>query len=102
MKREPIALRHMVPTSLGMNFAECFLLLDASLVEPQLRASMEHQIAMIANGDMAAYDVLADNLAMFSSLFRNFQQNLHRALHLFTQEKKSETGTTHSLLDFLK
>jgi hypothetical protein len=101
-ERSNIQLRHMVPTSLGMNFAEAFLLQNPSLVESKLRASMELQIASIANGSIDSYKVLNDNITLFRNLYYEFQLKLHRVLHLFTHEKKRNDCQTLSLMDFLK
>ena len=97
-----VVQRHMVPTSLGMDFAEHFLMLMPCLVESKLRASMENEIAMIASGEEECYVVLDRNLKVFSALFDEYQKGLHKSLFLFTIEKKAESSKSHSLLEFLK
>ena len=83
-----------------MNFAEAFLILDPSLVESKLRASMEKQISLVASGEMEGWAVLASNINLFRDLFFSFQMNLHRVLYLFTIEKRAKK-TQIALLDFL-
>jgi hypothetical protein len=73
----------MVPTVLGTRLVEAFLLLDASLVRPALRASMEAQVASIADGKAEAHVVLAENLDLFRNKFRAFQSRFDKAFHLF-------------------
>ncbi len=64
--------RFMVPTSLGIALVQAFDRCDASLVRPELRASMEQQVARIAVGEDRKDIVLERNLRVFHDKYRDF------------------------------
>ena len=94
-----IRIRHMVPTVLGSRLVEAFLLLDESLVRPALRASMESQVALIADGNAEASEVLSENLDLFRNKFRVFQSGFDKVFHLFDGSELRETPKLRGSVD---
>lgn len=64
--------RFMVPTPLGIALVQAFDRCDESLVRPELRASMEQQVAQIAAGQDRKDTVLERNLRVFHQKYENF------------------------------
>lgn len=93
-----IRIRHMVPTVLGRKLVEAFLMLDASLVRPALRASMETQVASIADGKAEARAVLAENLDLYRNKFRVFQSRFDKAFYLFDGSELRDAPTSRGVM----
>ena len=64
--------RFMVPTPLGVALVQAFDRCDESLVRPELRASMEQQVAQIAVGEDRKDIVLERNLRVFHDKYKDF------------------------------
>lgn len=64
--------RFMVPTPLGIALVQAFDRCDDSLVRPELRASMEQQVAQIAAGADRKDIVLERNLRVFVNKYERF------------------------------
>lgn len=70
------ASRHMVPTGLGCAMIGGFEKIDRELCEPAVRAFMERQVGMIADGSESLQDVLTQNLQLFHTKFLAFRDNM--------------------------
>mmetsp|Transcript_162017 Transcript_162017/g.519455 ORF Transcript_162017/g.519455 Transcript_162017/m.519455 type:complete len:912 (+) Transcript_162017:19-2754(+) len=75
--------RHMVPTGLGLAMIAGFERIDRELCEPTLRAFMERQVGMIADGSESLQDVLSQNLTLFNNKFLNFRDNMGQLEEFF-------------------
>jgi DNA topoisomerase III len=64
--------RTLVPTSLGVVLVHGYHLIDSDLVLPRVRAAIEEQCALIAQGKASKTDVVSHALAMFEAKFRWF------------------------------
>lgn len=87
--------RYLVPTSLGTSLLDLFGIVDceyeksaevgiaergspALLARPRIRALMEKEVRLIANGDLNKTECLDKNLAWFEARFREFESSLSR------------------------
>jgi hypothetical protein len=89
--------RFMVPTSLGIALVQAFDRCDDSLVRPELRASMEQQVARIAAGEDRKDIVLERNLHVFHDKYEDFvlPETFDRIVRpLFIDET-----ATHAIID---
>ena len=74
--------RYMVPTRLGVAMIACFETADPVLANPSLRAKMEKQITLVADGNASAQTVLDANLALFYKHYCGTLQRLDFNPHL--------------------
>ena len=89
--------RFMVPTPLGIALVQAFDRCDDSLVRPELRASMEQQVAQIAAGADRKDVVLERNLRVFRDKYECFvtPTTFDRVVRpLFIDE-----AATHAIID---
>ena len=75
--------RRLVPTQLGTVLVQGYYRIDADLVLPLVRSSIEKQCDLIAKGQAHKQDVLALSLASFHQKFNYFVKNIHRMDTLF-------------------
>jgi DNA topoisomerase-3 len=64
--------RDMIPTELGIILIHGYEQIDPELALPTLRAAMEKEIAQIADGVVPYSQVLAEQIELYQSKFRNF------------------------------
>jgi hypothetical protein len=72
-----------VPTQLGTVLVQGYYRIDADLVLPLVRSSIEKQCDLIAKGQAHKADVLALSLASFQQKYNYFVKNIHRMDALF-------------------
>lgn len=78
-----VVVRHLVPTLLGLSTIEGIESLDSGLVGFQIRAAMEKQVNLIAEGRQKMSQVVDTNLALFYSKYLAFAQHIGRLRPLF-------------------
>ncbi|EKX47433.1 hypothetical protein GUITHDRAFT_50898, partial [Guillardia theta CCMP2712] len=64
-----LGVRHLKPTELGLAMIAGLREVDESLVQPRLRAAMEEQVSLIAQGAARKEEVVDVNLALFLEKF---------------------------------
>ena len=72
-----------MPTQLGTVLVQGYYRIDADLVLPLVRSSIEKQCDLIAKGQAHKADVLALSLASFQQKYNYFVKNIHRMDTLF-------------------
>jgi len=85
--------RHLQPTELGLSLIEGFEMVDASLVTPQVRAAMEHQVSLIAQGLAEKHQVVQLNLALFLEKYLTFRGSLPLLFPLFSLPEATFPGS---------
>ena len=82
--------RYMVPSRLGIAMIACFETADPVLANPSLRAKMEKQITLVADGNAPAQTVLDANLALFYKHYCGFVKALPQIRPLLISEHAAE------------
>ena len=62
--------RFLVPTARGLALVRGLKALDSSLVEPEVRALIERECGLVAQGDMLQAQVLRKNVRLFREKFQ--------------------------------
>ena len=102
--------RRITPTKLGLVLAQGYLLIDKSLVLPQVRADIEKQCDLIAQGIADKSDVIAKAIKTFEDKFIAFVKDIAKMDVLFSSSfqvlaavGKSFTrcGHTHRYLEYI-
>ncbi|XP_065319533.1 DNA topoisomerase 3-beta-1-like isoform X2 [Gordionus sp. m RMFG-2023] len=68
--------RYLMPTQLGIALVHGYEMIDAELVLPTMRAAMEKQLNLIANGGALYDNVVSHTLNNYVSKYRFFESNL--------------------------
>ena len=87
----------MVPTTLGIALIQALDRCDDSLVKPNLRASMEQQVARIAAGEERKDIVLENNLRLFSDKYQQFVSPA--AFDKVVRPLFIDEAATHAIID---
>eukprot|EP00966_Prymnesium_polylepis_P041548 964389-Prymnesium_polylepis.1 len=69
--------RFMAATPVGMALVEGLGAVDAKLVRPELRASMEQMVAKIACGEAQKSAVVSEGLSTFKQQFERLKKSMH-------------------------
>eukprot|EP00924_Labyrinthula_sp_SR-Ha-C_P005387 snap_masked-scaffold_1-processed-gene-30.37-mRNA-1 protein AED:0.19 eAED:0.19 QI:0/0/0/1/1/1/4/0/927 len=77
------AKRQLIPTKLGLALINSYLEVNASLVEPRVRADIEKQCDLIATGKLAKNKVVGKVLNIFRSKFQEFKANANKLDKVF-------------------
>ena len=88
--------RFMVASAVGTALIEGLGAVDAKLVRPELRASMEAMVGKIAAGDAEKGPVVADGLRTFRTQFERLKKGMHLLVPHFGEvgptDKEGERG----------
>eukprot|EP00667_Euglena_gracilis_P002024 EG_transcript_2024 len=76
-------VRRMVPTPLGISLIHGMEAIDPSLVHPDVRAEIEREVALIAEGVNDKASVVGRNLQVFRERFAQFRANIQLMHPLF-------------------
>ncbi|CAE7367179.1 unnamed protein product [Symbiodinium natans] len=75
--------RYLVPTERGMALVRGLSHLDASLCEPEVRALIERECAMVARAELLQAEVLKRNVDLFRGKFQHVQHSIHELRTFF-------------------
>merc|ERR1719158_266733 len=79
----PTEGRLLVPTKLGISLVHGYQLIDNELVIPKVRADIESQCTLIADGKADKADVIKHGLRMFHAKYAYFFQSIERMDEMF-------------------
>ncbi|CAK9027740.1 unnamed protein product, partial [Durusdinium trenchii] len=88
--------RYLVPSRRGLALVKGLSALDASLCEPEVRALIERECAMVATAEMKQEAVLQRNVALFREKFLHVASSMDEVKRFFEESKSQSPGLRES------
>ena len=84
-----------VPTPVGVSLVEAYAHLGIELYKPYLRAQMENDMKLIAQGAKSKDVVLRDCVAEMSRIFKRVYENVGSMRQYLVAQMSANGGTSH-------